>query len=97
MGNVGQAADDPVPLGEAEAAGPGAGRVLADEGPLPGHGLLKLLVPRGEDPVRAGAQHGDHGAAGKTRRGHLHHAAAVAALHHDAGVDVVDGYDPAAG
>ena len=40
---------------------------------------------------------GDHGAAGKTRRGHLHHAAAMAALHHDAGVDVVNGYDPAAG
>ena len=39
----------------------------------------------------------DHGAAGKTRRGHLHHAAAVAALHHDAGVDVVDRHDSAAG
>ena len=39
----------------------------------------------------------DHGAAGKARRGDLHHAAAVAALHHDAGVNVVDSYDPAAG
>ena len=40
---------------------------------------------------------GDHGSAGEARRRHLHHAAAVAALHHDPGVDVVDGHDPAAG